>query len=884
MKASAVRFFIVASLAAVVLTVAMTTPALAELPELADEITPATWHVLGPFKTGSREAGPDPLYYFDGKRLDTPPDFSMTYPSMYARGGRAEWIEVETGEEGKIDFTLPNPPEEDWDDWNDEYGRAGVGWRGIAFTSITVEEECRAVVNAQRIGGFKINDRSYMGDPYGRGRWQTPMKLDKGVNNIFIGVGGYYGQDSLTFSIIPPPESPVGVVEKDIMTPDIRQYQPLDGWIGIPLVNYTEDWARNVRISLTPAPGFEQSSVVAEPIPPFGMLKVPLPIRTESQLLGPRFADEELTMTLTVSGDGFSDDYEVKFRVRNAEEPFRITFISEIDGSVQKYSVRPPVPFDPDKDYALIFSTHGAGVDSDGQVSCYSPKDWAYVVAPTNRRPFGFDWQDWGRLDALEVLALVIERFNIDENRIIMTGHSMGGHGAWHIGTTHADKFAAVCPIAGWASFMLYTPYSLRQSELFGPPEVKHILDMCNAPDKTELLLPNLRNTPVLAMHGEMDRVVPTTQPRLLIGMLERMGYDARLLEIPEATHWWDFDKERPGTDAVDQKELIEWMQDKTRDPWPNEVIYVGYDLANVNSRYWVEVIAQRKLYERTMVKARYLNEAQDQADAIPADAVNTVLPVPSGVDVDTQNVSILVLHFPESALGRTMKIEIDGTELEAEAAPEGIRLYRLANGIWTAEPPAWNAAPKFTGVSGPMKRAYFSPFIIVDASNGEVRECLETVTNIAARWWYRANGYAPVKNWSDLTDDDKRNFNLIIFGTADTMDAELMASFPIEFGEDEVSFFGKVVRGENLAVKCVRPSPYNGERLVLLNIGADADALSACSALTCLYSGSALPDFIVTDRTGVAVNGLAGVKAMGFFDASWLPDDNLMYLAEGVS
>ena len=24
----------------------------------------------------------------------------------------------------------------------------------------------------------------------------------------------------------------------------------------------------------------------------------------------------------------------------------------------------------------------------------------AEVVAPTNRRPFGFDWQDWGRLDA----------------------------------------------------------------------------------------------------------------------------------------------------------------------------------------------------------------------------------------------------------------------------------------------------------------------------------------------------------------------------------------------------------------------------------------------------------------------------------------------------
>jgi len=26
------------------------------------------------------------------------------------------------------------------------------------------------------------------------------------------------------------------------------------------------------------------------------------------------------------------------------------------------------------------------------------------LVAPTNRRPYGYDWEDWGRADALEVL------------------------------------------------------------------------------------------------------------------------------------------------------------------------------------------------------------------------------------------------------------------------------------------------------------------------------------------------------------------------------------------------------------------------------------------------------------------------------------------------
>ncbi|MEZ5975322.1 MAG: hypothetical protein R3E96_10910 [Planctomycetota bacterium] len=45
------------------------------------------------------------------------------------------------------------------------------------------------------------------------------------------------------------------------------------------------------------------------------------------------------------------------------------------------------------------------------QARAYQAKDWATVVAATNRRPFGFDWEDWGRMDALEVLGLAESTF-----------------------------------------------------------------------------------------------------------------------------------------------------------------------------------------------------------------------------------------------------------------------------------------------------------------------------------------------------------------------------------------------------------------------------------------------------------------------------------------
>jgi hypothetical protein len=45
-----------------------------------------------------------------------------------------------------------------------------------------------------------------------------------------------------------------------------------------------------------------------------------------------------------------------------------------------------------------------------------------------------------------EMLAL----YNVDENRIYLTGHSMGGGGTWHWGPKRAEVWAAFAPCAGW--------------------------------------------------------------------------------------------------------------------------------------------------------------------------------------------------------------------------------------------------------------------------------------------------------------------------------------------------------------------------------------------------------------------------------------------------
>jgi predicted peptidase len=46
--------------------------------------------------------------------------------------------------------------------------------------------------------------------------------------------------------------------------------------------------------------------------------------------------------------------------------------------------------------------------------------------------------------DVMNVLDMVRKEFNVDENRIYLMGHSMGGAGAIYLGGKHASIWAAI--------------------------------------------------------------------------------------------------------------------------------------------------------------------------------------------------------------------------------------------------------------------------------------------------------------------------------------------------------------------------------------------------------------------------------------------------------
>jgi predicted peptidase len=51
--------------------------------------------------------------------------------------------------------------------------------------------------------------------------------------------------------------------------------------------------------------------------------------------------------------------------------------------------------------------------------------------------------------DVMKVVALVTAEYGVDQSRIYLMGHSMGGLGTWYLGEKYRDKWAGLAPIAG---------------------------------------------------------------------------------------------------------------------------------------------------------------------------------------------------------------------------------------------------------------------------------------------------------------------------------------------------------------------------------------------------------------------------------------------------
>lgn len=164
-----------------------------------------------------------------------------------------------------------------------------------------------------------------------------------------------------------------------------------------------------------------------------------------------------------------------------------------VDAVVPPYPVevwvRVPAGYTPDKPWPLLIACHGQGIDGriigDMLAPLLDDKLEQYlIVAPTLPEEASKRTPTMQEHEYLAALAWARQRYNVDDDRVYLSGYSLGGHATWHIATMHPRLFAAAVSMAGVPLFDggRFTSGSY---------------------------LENLRNLPFWALWGEKDEAVP---------------------------------------------------------------------------------------------------------------------------------------------------------------------------------------------------------------------------------------------------------------------------------------------------------------------------------------------------------------------------------------
>ncbi|MBI9040987.1 prolyl oligopeptidase family serine peptidase [Lutibacter sp.] len=703
---------------------------------------------------------------------------------------------------------------------------------------------------------FIVNGLPHEGDHYDFGWNLIPLKLKKGTNVFVLKVGRF---PRIRARLIEP-EKPVQFTTRDLTMPDILVEETKDYKGAIRVINASNTWVKNYTIVSELFGITKESKLIS--IPPMSVLKVPFSIASVSNETN--LGTAELMVKLKNNQNQVVSNKTIQLEVKSKYQHHKKTFISSIDGSVQYYSVAPSTDKNSEKQ-ALFLSVHGASVEAVNQANAYEKKDWGNVVAPTNRRPFGFAWEDWGRLDALEVLEDAKNIYQPNPTKIYLTGHSMGGHGTWYLGATYPDKFASIAPCAGYPDLLLYRDSFLKktlelpQEELTKigiTPEIAYnlnepsqltavekLMKRAGNPSRTLKLIRNYLHFGVYVLHGEKDDVVPTYIAR---DMRERLGTfhnDFTYYEYPDGTHWY-------GNHSLDWYKIFNFFKERT--------------LKNPND------IKNLEFYTASPGVSASSNFITIHQQKIPFEISSFNFSKENSCTIDTENVSLLEVDLTK--LNDTItKIVVDGQEINIETNSK--LFLNSENGKWTVvnNPSIQEKGPHR---NGGFKDAFRHNVVFVYATNGSKIEnewYYNKAKFDAETFWYKANGCIEIIKDVDFNLKKYTNRNVIIYGnkTNNTAWNKLLKNSPIQVENGLVNFGSKKLKGNQWGMYFTVPRNDSDFASIGVVTASGLQGMKATYANHYLVNGTTFPDVLLFDDS-VLLNGDKDVKCAGFFGNDW--------------
>lgn len=218
-----------------------------------------------------------------------------------------------------------------------------------------------------------------------------------------------------------------------------------------------------------------------------------------------------------------------------------IAFSTDVQGEEQPAVVFVPDGYDPDRKWPLVVFLHGMGErGSDGwrqtdvgigKAIRWNPQRFPCLVL----MPQCSESTTWSSADNPDgapaskhidaAIEHVLKKYNIDEDRVSLTGLSMGGYGTFTYGAENIERFSALMPVCGGGN-----------------------------PDNAAALA----KRPMWVFHGGADPVVNPDQSRRMVEAVRNAGGGVQYTEYPGVGHnSWD--------NAYGDEEAIDWLLTQSR-------------------------------------------------------------------------------------------------------------------------------------------------------------------------------------------------------------------------------------------------------------------------------------------------------------------------------
>jgi hypothetical protein len=205
-------------------------------------------------------------------------------------------------------------------------------------------------------------------------------------------------------------------------------------------------------------------------------------------------------------------------------------------GRLQPYLLTVPDGVSPDRPAPLTWALHSLGgtytqykVFSPNQLDQFGDQRRSLVATPLGRGTDGW-YEDEAEVDFFEVWRDIARHFNLDSERVALSGYSMGGYGTYKLGTHYPDLFGRAFTTVGpparaiWPAPGVTPPFSDN-----GEP---------NQRANTILTLENARWLPYLNWVEVSDELVPYPGPRAQQARFDALGLRSQLWSFTPGEHF----------------------------------------------------------------------------------------------------------------------------------------------------------------------------------------------------------------------------------------------------------------------------------------------------------------------------------------------------------